>query len=54
MMLMHGRRYKPGKTNAGKWIDTIGVPEDRIMVFGSGKYCCETKQVLDECFDEIA
>lgn len=53
-MKMEGRIYKPGKTPDGKYIDTTGTPDDRIMAFAvSGQfYAVGTKEQLDEAFDE--
>lgn len=30
---MQGRLFKPGKDLQGKWLDTIGEPDTRIMVW---------------------
>lgn len=38
---MAGRIYKPGKDERGKWIDTVGEQDTRIMVwvgFGNSFY----------------
>lgn len=55
-----GRIYKPGKDQHGKFIDTEGKPDERIMIFGTdpkdfkaSKYACNTKEVINEHFEEI-
>lgn len=52
MMKMEGRIYKPGKDLEGKWLDTVGEPDKRIMVFDSTHYAAATKEELDNCFEE--
>ncbi len=50
---MFGRKYSPGKDERGKWIDTVGEPEDRLMVYSPKHYACCTEQELQDAFDEI-
>jgi hypothetical protein len=54
MMKMAGRIYQPGKKLDGKFIDTTGKPDERIMVFTvSGQfYATGTKAELDNAFEE--
>ena len=52
IMPMTGRIYKPGKDSKGKFIDLIGKPDERLMVFDGKHYCVGTKKELDLCFDE--
>lgn len=33
-----GKRYKPGKDAKGKWLDTVGEPDDRFMVSNPSAY----------------
>lgn len=56
-----GRIYKPGKNAQGKFIDTEGKPDERIMIFGTdpkdwkaSKYACDTIDVINKHFEEVA
>ena len=53
MMKCHGRLYKPDKGPDGKYIDTVGVPDERIMVMTWENYCIATRAQLDDAFDEV-
>lgn len=56
IMTMSGRIYKQGKeviNGKSEWIDKVGEPDERLMVIGSGAYCCRTKEVLDEHFETV-
>lgn len=52
IMLMHGRIYKPGKDAKGKFLDTVGEPDNRLMIFSTNSYATATKEVLDQHFNE--
>lgn len=58
---MHGKRYKPGRHSngtekpgelpKGDWVDTIGKPEDRLMIYDSSAY--SGKQYATGTIEEI-
>lgn len=60
-MANSGRIYKPGKDQEGKFIDTEGKPDERIMIFGTdpkdhraSKYACDAIDVINYHFEEVA
>jgi len=48
-----GRVFKEGKDKEGKFIDTVGEPDKRVMVFGSGGYACISENEMNDCFQEL-
>lgn len=57
MMKCTGRIYQPGKSLDGKFIDTEGAPDKRLMIMSTSwenhGYACASKEQIDECFKEI-
>jgi hypothetical protein len=53
IMRMSGRIYKEGKDKQGKFIDTVGVPDTRFMVFGADGYACVSEEEMNEAFQEV-
>lgn len=57
IMKCSGRIYQPGKSLDGKFIDTEGTPDKRLMIMSlsweNHGYACATKEQIDECFEEI-
>lgn len=53
MMKCTGKLYKPGKDDQGKFIDTVGEPDTRYMIFSSDAYAIATKDELDMHFNEV-
>lgn len=52
---MGGKQYKPGKDKEGKWLDVVGKPETRLMVFsGNAHVVFQNEKELNEYFDEVA
>jgi hypothetical protein len=52
---MTGRIFKPGKDEKGRFVDVVGVPDQRLMVFTGHTqfYGVFTESELNELFEEI-
>ena len=50
-----GRIYAPGVDEKGKFIDKVGKPDNRFMIFSMNptRYTILTEKEMNECFDEV-